>query len=272
MPVPSLEIDKRLIFTVTSGRSGTAYLTELFKIIPDVASFHEPEPSYAQVLRRIQSDPYISYPFLLQNKLPEILKSQEGIYVETSHLLCKGFIEPLLRMNLRPSLIFLRRNPRDVAWSFMERLTIPGRTTNGIQHLLDPRDMNVMPFHNWQAASNYQLCFWYALEMERRYIHYAHMARQFGLAMFDTTSHELNDFNTFREMLRVLGIKPPANVEKAHKDVSAQRFNPNKAYHDIDESLPEQEEAVWDAAEHFVPGLRDIVAARYRNEVHHPVG
>ena len=109
MPVPTLDIDKRLIFTVTSGRSGTLYLTELLKAIPGVSAHHEPSPDFTQAMRRIQTDPFIAYPFWLQMKLPEILKVPEAVYVETSHLFCKGFLEPLLRMGVRPALVFLRR-------------------------------------------------------------------------------------------------------------------------------------------------------------------
>ncbi|HVI50259.1 MAG TPA: hypothetical protein VM661_03520 [Candidatus Sulfotelmatobacter sp.] len=264
MPAPKLEIDKHLIFTVTSGRSGTLYLSELLKSIPGVASFHEPEPDFTVFMRRAQVDPFIAYPFWLQFKLPMIQQHPEKIYVETSHLLCKGFLEPLLRMSLRPSLIFLRRNPRQVAWSFLLRSTIPGRTTTGIQHLLDPRDLNVLPLINWQNATNYQLCFWYALEMEKRYLHYATMAANMGLATTDVTCDELNDFGQFQRLLRDLGLPEPPGMRGRHAALSAVKHNPNKVYHDMPADQIKEEEAVWDSVEHFAPHLRGVIRERYR--------
>ena len=263
MPVPTLSIDKHLVFTVTSGRSGTLYLTELLKAIPGVSSHHEPEPDFSQAMRRIQMDPFIAYPFWLQIKLPEILKAPERVYVETSHLFCKGFLEPLLRMGLRPSLVFLRRPPREVAWSFLLRSTIPGRTTTGTQHLLEPRDLNVVPLINWQSASNYQLCYWYALEMERRYLHYAAMAKAFGLTTFDVTCEELHDYGRFQALLSVLGLPEPDHMRETHRVLSAVKHNPNKAYHPMPDGQTDEEVAVWESVEHFAPHLKAAIQSRY---------
>jgi hypothetical protein len=263
MPVPKIDMNKRLIFTVSSGRCGTAYLAELLGAIPGVASFHEPDPAFAQAMRRIQTDPFIAYHFWLQVKLPEILKSPEPVYAETSHLFCKGFLEPALRMGLRPALVCLRRPPREVAWSFLLRSTIPARTTNGFQHLLDPRDMNVVPLVNWQSASNYQLCFWYALEMERRYVEYAALAKDFGLPFVDITNRELNDYGRFADLLRVLGLRATPDMQAVHHRLSSEVHNPNKAYHDMSADLFEEEVAIWDSVEHFAPSLRAKIEARY---------
>ena len=263
MPVPTLDIDKRLVFTVTSGRSGTLYLTELLKIIPGVSAHHEPSPDFTQAMRRIQTDPFIAYPFWLQMKLPEILSVPENVYVETSHLFCKGFLEPLLRMGVRPALVFLRRPPRDVAWSFLLRSTIPGRTTTGTQHLLDPRDLNVMPLINWQSASNYQLCYWYALEMERRYLHYDAMAKAFDLTTFDVTCDELHDYPRFQALLQALSLPEPGGMRETHRTLSSVKHNPNKAYHPIPDEQINEESAVWESVEHFAPHLKAAIRNRY---------
>jgi len=263
LEIPTPQIDKRLIFTVSSGRCGTLYLTELLKAVPGVASFHEPGPDYSSYLRRVQMDPLVAYSFWQHMKIPAIAAHPEAIYAETSHLFCKGFLEPALRMGLRPALVFLRRNPRQVAWSFFLRNAIPGRTTNGIQHLLDPRDLNVTPMIGWEKASNYQLCFWYALEMERRYLHYAAMAKEFGLATFDATSDELNDYGCFVRLLGALGLDAPPGLQEVHGAISGEKHNPNKIYHEMPGELIQEEESVWVSVEHFLPHLRSVVRMRY---------
>jgi hypothetical protein len=85
----------RLILTVTPGRSGTVYLCELLKSVPGIYSAHEPEPKFSDVMRAVQYDPAIARRFLLSQKLPAIRRYAQSTYVETSHLACKGFIEPL---------------------------------------------------------------------------------------------------------------------------------------------------------------------------------
>ncbi len=87
---------KRLIFTVTTGRSGTAYLTAVFNYMRNVAAFHEPDPEYVEVLRQVQSDKEVADKFVCEKKLQVIAALPQPIYVETSHLICKGFLESFL--------------------------------------------------------------------------------------------------------------------------------------------------------------------------------
>jgi hypothetical protein len=179
--------EKRIIFTVTSGRSGSAYLSQLLQAVPGLHAEHEPEPNFAHVMRRVQHNPAIAFAFLREHKLPAIAKVAEPVYAETSHLTCKGFIEPMIQLGLRPGLIFLRRSPREVAWSLQERNTIPGRTPLGCAYLLEPRDPFVLPLIGWETLSDYQLCFWYALEIEHRCLRYVALASELGLPTADDT-------------------------------------------------------------------------------------
>ena len=128
----------RLIFTVTTGRSGTALLHRLFRLLPNVASFHEPEPKFSHLLRMVQGAPQLAREFLQYTKLPVIAQCDRTIYVETSHLFCKGFLEPAQQLGLRFDLIVLRRAVREVARSLYELDTVPARTDWGQSFLLAP--------------------------------------------------------------------------------------------------------------------------------------
>ena len=130
---------KALIFTITPGRSGTKYLATLFNSLSNVSAHHEPTPDFVSVMRRVQQDPEVAFSFLRHEKLPVIAAAQAPVYAETSHVFSKGFLEPMLLMELRPKLVVLRRYPTDVAWSLVERNMIPGRTGSGSLYLLDPR-------------------------------------------------------------------------------------------------------------------------------------
>ena len=263
MSVEQVRIDKKLIFTVTPGRSGTSYLAQLLASVPDVGAYHEPSPNFAQVLRLSQSMPNVAYNYLTQYKIPAIQADPHGVYAETSHMTCKGFLEPLIRMGLRPGLVILRRHPREVAWSFQERGCVPTRSTYGIRDLLDPRDLGVTPFLNWEMASNYQLCYWYAIEMERRQLFYTQMAKDLGLPWIDLTNRELNQWERYADLLRTFQLPITPDVQAAHAAISAQRHNQNDTYSDLSASVSSDEEAVWNVVEHFQPTLRDAIRKRY---------
>ena len=54
---------KTLVFTVTTGRSGTKYLTALLSGIAGVSAYHEPQPDIASYMRRCQKQPETAFAF-----------------------------------------------------------------------------------------------------------------------------------------------------------------------------------------------------------------
>ncbi len=198
---------KRLIFTVTTGRSGTAYLSTVFGYARKTHSFHEPSPEYVQVLRDIQKDPKLADTFLLEKKIPAILDDDADIYVETSHLACKGFLESWLRLGIVPDLIIHRRSPRDVALSMYRMGTIPARTDKGLKFYLSPSDPGVLNLADWQRLHDYQLCYWYCLEIERRAELYKKVFGQKGARVTETTLEGLKTFVGLTNCFSDLNLK-----------------------------------------------------------------
>lgn len=186
---------KRLIFTVTTGRSGTNYLTNMLSYLPNVTSLHEPEPDYHHVLRSVQHQPELAYEFLIERKLPAIAADKAPIYIETSHLFCKGFFEPLLDLGIVPDLILLSRDKRSVAKSMYQLNQIPARTEIGRNYLVQPDDPQVLPLPNWESLHDYQLCYWYTLEIERRQQVYSAEVKKRGGMVYAIT---LEDFSTIK--------------------------------------------------------------------------
>src|ERR1700730_6628026 len=139
----------RLILTVTPGRSGTTYLSEILKAVPGVYSDHEPEPKFSDVMRSAQYDAKIACRFLLSQKLPAIRRCARPTYVETSHLACKGFIEPLIENGCLPDLIVLKRDPFLASTSLYLIGAVPARTPLGNQFLLRPDDPGVLALEGW---------------------------------------------------------------------------------------------------------------------------
>ena len=197
---------KRLILSVTTGRSGTAYLTSVFGYIKGCKAYHEPAPEFSDVLRKVQNDPELARRFLLDRKLPKIALSKTDIYVETSHLACKGFLVPLLEIGVVPDLIIHRRAPRAISLSMYKMGTIPGRTAKGLMFYLSPDDPDVLRLGDWQSLHDYQLCYWYCLEIERQAIKYKQMFGQQGARIAETSLAGLKTFSGLRQMAADLDL------------------------------------------------------------------
>jgi len=105
----------RLIFCLTTGRSGTAYLTEMMSAVPGVSAHHEPEPPFEDWTRRAMTGESCAE-FWTESKLPEIwrLAGDAQVYVETSHVF-KYLAESLLDA----CLLYTSPSPRDATLSRM---------------------------------------------------------------------------------------------------------------------------------------------------------
>lgn len=161
---------RRLVFTFTTGRSGTDYLARVLGLFARVHAEHEPKPTFASAWRTVLARPETAREFWLEHKLPRIARSHTPIYAETSHLACKGFLESLIELGVRPTVIELVRAPREVALSLVALRTIPGRTFKGVKYYYAPDDPTVVLAPGPAAAAwhDYQLSYWYCLETAAR--------------------------------------------------------------------------------------------------------
>lgn len=197
---------KRLIFTVTTGRSGTAYLAKILELLPDVASFHEPEPRFSDVMRLTQRDVGVAYKFWIEKKLPQIANETASIYIETSHLFCKGFVEPLLELGFMPDLIILTRPHRQVAVSLYKLGRIPGRIGETPHWFLNPEDPDVLPLPEWKELHDYQLCFWYCLEIENRRRRYTSIFEKSNARVATVSLDQIKKAQGFNQLTRQLDL------------------------------------------------------------------
>ena len=169
--------------TVTSGRSGTKLLAVLLRDALGLAAEHEPAPRVNFVMRSFVEAPCAAGTWLLTEKLPAMLDTaRDGFYAETSHLFCKVLIEPMIQLGVHPKLIILTRPAREVASSLFRMNVVPARSESGRLVLLGPSDRGVLRLPDWTSFSDYQLCYWYALEIERRQAYYQQNARALGLS------------------------------------------------------------------------------------------
>ena len=219
---------KRLVLTLTTGRSGTETLARALGAWRDVTSRHEPKPTFGSAFRTVQAAPHTAREFWLEHKLPRIARSKRPIYAETSHLVCKGFLESLLELGGRPDLIRLERPAREVACSLFALNTIPGRTYKGVKYYLGPRDRDLLrPLEGpLEELHDYQLAYWYALVLAARADLMLERARQLGLRTVHLKTADLSSVDQLlalgeRLELGPLGLRGAQRLRK----VSARPWN-----------------------------------------------
>lgn len=206
------DLPQRLIFTVTTGRSGTNYLAEILACLPHCAVDHEPAPFFHDWMRRVQREPGLATGFLRDQKLPAIAGCGRPVYIETSHLFCKGFFEPLLELGQVPDLILLSRPHRSVAASLYGLGTIPGRGGRGEGFYLSPADPVLLPLPGWEGLHEYQLCYWYCLEIERRQRQYAEQVRTLGGRAVAVSLDELSTLAGIERLIAELDLPGPGLI------------------------------------------------------------
>lgn len=216
---------KTVIFTVTTGRSGSDTLSRLFACAPDTTSLHEPSPQYRYILARAQREPALAGQFFRNIKAPSILGYATPHYAESSHLFCKGFLEPALADGFRPKLVMLTRAPRAAAHSLLKKQAVPGRTHAGVQYLIAPDDPTYLRLAAPETLSDYQLCYWYCLEIALRQRLYAAIAAQFGVQTAQIATEALNDANAVAAMFETLGLTSAADARARIEGVVGKAFN-----------------------------------------------
>ena len=259
---------KRLIFSLSAGRTGSEFLTRLLALLPDTASLHEPEPAFQRMMRPALTNPALAREFLQRYKLPALAAHPESTVVETSHVFCKGFVEPLLELDLLPAVVILRRHPRAVAISYLERYTVPGRTRYGWQFLLQPSDPGVLHLPGWHSLTDYQLCYWYALETERRIAHYENLLTKHGAIIVGTSASALNQREEF---LRVASLLHPEaeslNLDRlgdAHTAIAAKKHNANPRRLTDKIDFDQEEAEVWRLLGDKGVDLKKLVNSQYQ--------
>ncbi|MEL6106165.1 MAG: hypothetical protein AAFU85_09015 [Planctomycetota bacterium] len=197
----------RLIFTVGTGRNGSAHLAKLLSYVPGVASFHEPAPYFWQPMHEALRDRSAGVDFWIHQKLPVIAECANLVYFESSHLACKGLLEALASLNVDFDLIHLRRDPRKVALSLLRLETVPSRTELGRQYLWAPDEVRGHEQIETRDWDDYQLTYWYAASMESVASAWKMRAIQTGQRFCEVDLDELVTFQGFRRLLSELRLK-----------------------------------------------------------------
>ncbi len=177
---------KRFIFTITTGRSGTTFLTECFRLNLQNAEvhhergeafyshgWHTPDASHFMCFNSIGNLPDVRD--FWRRKLACTRFGAKETYVETSHFLAKGgLIEnlDLLGPDVDIHLIHLTRDIFDTAWSLANRFDFYNLGFTWLFYL-DPRyPKNLVPSEDFGKHGMLGYALWYVHEMRARAQYY----------------------------------------------------------------------------------------------------
>ena len=240
---------RRHLFTVTTGRSGTEWLARVLALFADVDAEHEPKPRFSSCFRAVVAAPAIAREFWEREKLPRLARVKQPVYAETSHLFCKGFAECLPELGIVPDLLHLRRDPRAVARSLWALESIPVRSLRGVRYYLSPWDRNHLPVDLARAErwNDYQLCYWYCLEIDARARHLERVLAPHGTRLFRVELADLQTPQGITQLGERLELGPLSTLGKLRLATLAARPVNEKRHQKRAETLPESELDAWEA-------------------------
>ena len=215
-----------ITWVISPGRTGTNTLSHLLDQLPGVRADHEPDPQHRHILRGVEdrrSEDAVG--FLAMVKAPAcVWAARSGSYVEASHLYSKGFFEASMALGLRPNLLSVSREPHAVASSLLKINAIPTRS-RADQYLLRPHDSPYLVLDSIAGLSSYQLCLWYALEIELRAELYERVATDLGLTWVAMTVGDMNDLRSMACIAEQLQLASRDSAESALRGVVGARLN-----------------------------------------------
>ena len=219
-------IARTLVYTITTGPSGTMFLSELLRAnLPDAQVQHEragwldlgfncPDAGHMTRFNTLGNLPYVRA--FWDRKLRRDATEREEIYAEATHVHAKGgLVENLdvLSEETRVVLVALRRDPLKVVWSLHNRFDF---TNYGFTWIfsLDPRYRNVIadagPLRKLGAVGS---AIWYVIEMETRAAYYSRLvAGRPNVILHRTSLEEITTEDGARRLMEAITGEQPGSV------------------------------------------------------------
>ena len=231
---------KKYFFTITAGRTGSAWLANFMSANLQIESIHEsleindfglkmPDIKIMRTFNNIGNN------FLIQdfwnNKLKFI--ENENIYVETNHTLSKcGLVENLANSSLSENsvLILLNRNIIDQCVSYIERHDFTNMTIIWQWYLhtsYKKKIVNPTPFKKLGTTG---LALWYCFEMLARQTYYKKLFSK-KIEMIEVDLEDLNSENGAINFLKSIGITDKCIIP--NKINQNEKKSSQKIYDDI---------------------------------------
>ena len=236
---------ERLIFTATTGRSGTLTLSKIFAGIPCCHAVHEPNPIMNnEALRAASYGDQRTLDHLYRTKSISILRAAAGhrYYLEANHLFIKTFVAHAAReFGARLAVIHLVRRPIEVAMSIYRLQVLPGSKT-GNRWWLDYRaPLNRIRIADALDGEEFSHPFykalWYWFEIEARVEDWRRRLQGIPFVRFETAW--LNDAERLYTLATTLGVA--VDVRQLHSLIGVKENEKDREKLIAPLALPEAE-------------------------------
>ena len=205
---------ERVIFTATTGRSGTMTLSTLFSLVPGCAAFHEPHPFMNGSVLKAASygdDAFVDRAYA-RVKSVNILRAAVGhrYYMESNQLFVKTFVrQAFAEFGERMAVVHLVRSPVDVAMSLYCLQQIPGTGVAEIWWLDHRAPTNVLQIADLldsdpEFSHPFYRALWYWYEVEMRFARWRDRLPSMKVAHFD--AEWFNDRQRVFQLFDELGL------------------------------------------------------------------
>lgn len=204
----------KYVFTITAGRTGTAWLTQLFDLNFECTAVHEylnfgdigirsPDIGIMQAFNHWGNNDRVRN--FWQKKLSLLPKT--GLYVETNHALTKGgLIENIdfLPADAEVFFVAMRRNWTRQALSYLNRYDFSNFTTVWQWYLDHRYALNIVPSEQLYATGMLGSILWYIIEVETRQAYYRQLYSD-RFTFIDSTLEQATTMRGAQELLAPLG-------------------------------------------------------------------
>jgi hypothetical protein len=219
--------DRRLIFSINSGRCGSQFLSELLGSALGVHSRHEPEPKmngvYVDMINRLPYSATRNERAAKCVAIANVLRKLEPwqVYAETTHMFIKTFFDVVLEDFTNVEVIVLRRNLAAVLKSFVEMGYFSERNPYWSNWMSSPHAATAArrPPRPEANLDQYDRCIAYLLDIEARG---ARFKREYPrVPTYEVDVESLNTYPAVEELFASLRISPGPNT----REVCQRRIN-----------------------------------------------
>lgn len=212
---------KSLIFTATTGRSGTKSLVRIFECIDGCVAYHEPHPAMMNNEKMINrpdfNDEYTSWVYENIKSVNIRRYAKKCIfYFESNHAFIKSFHDHVINdFGEKIKVIHVYRNPVEVANSIYSIGNIPGSRQGNMWWLNYKSPHNKINIsyileNDENFKDDFYKCLWYWYEIEERIKYWRGKYKDIKFVDFKTEN--INSYRNIKYMLNELDV--PFNEER----------------------------------------------------------
>jgi hypothetical protein len=212
--------DNRLLFCISSGRSGSGYLAKLLNTSIEVVGFHEPEPFMNGKYLQMVNTSTFSQTFkkrrikckFIEKELDNL--SQNKVYCETSHMFIKTFFDVVLDRFNNVEVIILRRDIAKILKSFIELGYFSEINSAWPDWMSSPNSKTaaLQCIDSDQMLDQYDLCIAYLIDIEARTVRFQNDFPD--VQTHAVTLESLNEYNMVEALFRDLRITPTEETKR----------------------------------------------------------